>query len=65
MVVLSTMCDSADEQQSQLQMPHALGLVVGLPLSNRLRQEAVFVLFIISMKLYVALDCGFLCGWRR
>ena len=28
-VVLSRMCDSADEQRTHLQMPHALGLVVG------------------------------------
>ena len=45
------MCDSADEQQTQLQMPHALGLVLG-------RFDSLIVcgrkLFIISMKLYVA-----------
>ena len=29
MVVLSRMCDSADEQQTHLQMPRALDLVVG------------------------------------
>ena len=28
-VVLSRMCDSADGQRTHLQMPHALGLVVG------------------------------------
>ena len=47
-------CLECAADSSILQMPHALGLVVGLPYSNRPRQEAVFVLFIISMKLYVA-----------
>ena len=54
MVVLSRMCDSADEQGTYLQMPHPLGLVVGrIPFSNRPRQEAVFVLFIISISPFV------------